>query len=66
MVEDGSSARFQLNGKDFGTLEKGDKVVIEEERDVTVSMVSDELVRKAFAKEMRNRRRMRSRGPRDV
>ena len=36
-VNEGNSVAFQLNGKKFGNLSKGDEVVIEEERNVTVN-----------------------------
>jgi hypothetical protein len=34
---EGNSVAFELNGKKFGNLAKGDEVVIDEERNVTVN-----------------------------
>jgi hypothetical protein len=36
-MDDGNSVAFQLNGKKIGNLAKGDEVVIEEDRNVTVN-----------------------------
>lgn len=43
MLESGSPISFQLNGKEFGTLNEGDRVVIDENRNVTVNGITREL-----------------------
>ena len=37
VVKEGATATFELNGKNFGTLERGDKVAIAKDRSVTVN-----------------------------
>lgn len=36
-TDEGGSVAFQLNGKSFGTLKKGDKVTVKKDRSVTVN-----------------------------
>lgn len=36
-MDEGNSVRFELNGKNFGNLERGDKVEIEKDRSVVVN-----------------------------
>jgi hypothetical protein len=35
--DEGKLVNFRLNGRNFGDLKRGDKVVIDEERNVTVN-----------------------------